>query len=75
MEELMRVFCAAKPAEFEAGLLEKGVRFDHPDDDPTLFGIADEDVDLVDEIARRLAIYVYIKDDYITEDDTFGDRY
>ena len=71
----MRVFYAAKPAEFEAALVEKGVSFEHPDDDRVQFRVADNDVDVVEKIARRLTIYVYLKDDYVTNAAALGDRY
>ena len=70
----MRVFCAAKPAEFEAAFLEKSIRFKHPEDDPAQFAVADGDVDLVDEIARQLAIYAYLKDGYVTDEVALGAR-
>ena len=71
----MRVFYAAKPAEFEAALVEKGVSFEHPDDDSVQFRVADNDVDVVEKIARRLTIYVYLKDEYVTNAAALGDRY
>ena len=71
----MRVFYADKPAEFEAALVEKGVSFEHPDDDRVQFRVADNDVDVVEKIARRLTIYVYLKDDYVTNVAALGDRY
>jgi len=71
----MKVFFATKPAELEAALVEKGVSFEHPDDDLAQFRVADDDVDVVEEIARRLTVYVYLKDDYVTNAAALGDRY
>jgi hypothetical protein len=71
----MRVLYAAKAAEFEAAPVEKGVSFEHPYDDPVQFRIAHDNVDAVEEIARRLTIYVYLKDDYVTDAAALGDRY
>jgi hypothetical protein len=71
----IRVFYAAKPAEFAAALVEKGVSFEHPDDDRVQFRVADNDADVVEKMARRLTTYVYLKDDYVTNAAALGDRY
>ena len=69
------MFYAAKPAEFAAALVEKGVSFEHPDDDRVQFRVADNDADVVEKMARRLTTYVYLKDDYVTNAAALGDRY
>ena len=69
----MRIFWAAKPTEFEAALVENGIYFEHPDEDPAQFRVSDEAVDTVDDIARKMMIDVYIKDVYVTEHDALSD--
>ena len=70
----MRIFFASKSEELEAELIENGILFEHPNEDLQQFLVSDDDVDTVDELARKIGIYVYVKDDYVTEEDVLGDR-
>jgi len=70
----MRIFCTSKSEELEAQLIENGILFEHPNEDLQQFMVSDDDVDTVDELARKTGIYVYVKDDYVTEEDVLGDR-
>lgn len=70
----MRVFCTTKPAELEEALVENGIYFEHPDEDPAQFLVSDDEVDTVNNIARKMMIGVYIKDAYVTEYDALSDR-
>jgi len=70
----MRVFWATKPAELEAALVENGIYFEHPDEDPAQFLVSDDAVDTVNNIARKMMIGVYIKDAYVTEYDALSER-
>ncbi|HYA60670.1 MAG TPA: hypothetical protein VED16_01140 [Candidatus Acidoferrum sp.] len=70
----MRIFCTSKSEELEAQLIENGILFEHPNEDLQQFMVSDDDVDTVDELARKIGIYVYVKDDYVTEEDVLGDR-
>ncbi len=70
----MRIFYASKAAELEAALIENGILFEHPNEDLQQFLVSDEDVDAVDGLARKMGINVYMKDDYITDEDVLGDR-
>ncbi len=69
----MRTFHVAKATEFEEALIEHGVGFEHPNDDPNVFRVADEAVDAVDEIARKMVVEVYIEDPFVTQHDTQSD--
>jgi len=70
----MKIFYASKSEELEAELIENGIPFEHPNEDLQQFLVSDDDVDTVDELARKIGIYVYVKDDYVTEEDVLGDR-
>ncbi len=70
----MRIFYTLKAAELEAELVENGIRFEHPNEDLQQFLVSDDDVDTIDAIAKKMGINVYIKDDYVTEEDVLGDR-
>jgi len=70
----MRIFYTSKSEELEAELIENGILFGHPNEDSQQFLVSDDDVDTVDELARKIGIYVYVKDDYVTEKDVLGDR-
>jgi hypothetical protein len=70
----VRIFYASKAAELEAELVENGILFEHPNEDLQQFLVSDDDVDTIDAIARKLGINVYLKDDYVTEEDVLGDR-
>ncbi len=69
----MRTFHVTKASEFEEALIEHGISFEHPNNNLTVFLIADEAVDLVDEIARKMMIEVYIDDPFIAQQDTQSD--
>ncbi len=69
----MRKFHVVKTTEFEEALIENGISFEHPNNDPNIFCVADEAVDMVDEIARRMMVEVYIDDPFITQQDTQSD--
>ncbi len=69
----MRAFHVVKAEDFEAALIEHGVGFEHPNDDPHIFYVADEVVDVVDDIARKMMLEVYIEDPFITQPDTESD--
>lgn len=70
----MKIFYASKAAELEAELVENGIRFEHPNEDLQQFLVSDDDVDMVDALARKMGINVYLKDDYVTEEDVLGNR-
>jgi hypothetical protein len=70
----VRIFYASKAAELEAELVENGIRFEHPNEDLQQFLVSDDDVDTIDAIARKTGINVYMKDDYVTEEDVLGNR-
>ena len=70
----MRIFYASKSEELEAELIENGILFEHPNEDLQQFLVSDDDVDTVDGLARKIGITVYVKDDYVTEEDVLGDR-
>ena len=70
----MRIFYASKAAELEAELVENGILFEHPNEDLQQFLVSDVDVDTIDVIARKMGINVYMKDDYVTEEDVLGNR-
>ncbi len=69
----MRTFHVEKATEFEEALVEYGISFEHPNDDPNAFRISDEMVDAVDDIARKMTIEVYIEDPFITQEDAETD--
>jgi hypothetical protein len=71
---IMRIFCASKAAELEAELVENGILFEHPNEDLQQFLVSDDDADTIDAIARKMGINVYLKDDYVTEEDILGNR-
>ena len=66
----MRKFHVTKPSEFEAALIENGISFEHPSDDQNTFSVEDDVVDVVDNIARKMMINVYIDDPFITQQNT-----
>jgi hypothetical protein len=70
----VRIFYTLKAAELEAELVENGIRFEHPNEDLQQFLVSDDDVDTIDAIARKMGINVYMKDDYVTEEDVLGNR-
>jgi hypothetical protein len=70
----VRIFYSSKAAELEAELVENGIRFEHPNEDLQQFLVSDDDVDTIDAIARKMGINVYVKDDYVTEEDVLGNR-
>ncbi len=70
----MRIFFVSKSEELEAELIENGILYEHPSGDLQQFRVSDDDVDTVDKLARKLGIYVYVKDDYVTEEEVLGDR-
>jgi hypothetical protein len=70
----VRIFYTLKAAELEAELVENGIRFEHLNEDLQQFLVSDDDVDTIDTIARKMGINVYIKDDYVTEEDVLGNR-
>ncbi|MGZ4903869.1 MAG: hypothetical protein ACXVIG_05375 [Halobacteriota archaeon] len=69
----MRTFHVEKSTEFETALIEHGIGFEHPNDDPTVFRVEDEAVDVVDDIARKMMVDVYIEDPFVTQQDTQSD--
>ncbi len=69
----MRTFHVEKATEFEAALVEHGISFEHPNNDPNTFKIKDEAVDVVDNIARKMMVEVYIEDPFIAQQDTRSD--
>ncbi len=69
----MRTFHVEKATEFEAALVESGISFEHPNDDPNTFCIGDEAVDVADDLARKMMIKVYIEDPFVTQEDTQSD--
>jgi hypothetical protein len=62
------VYYAAKLLNLKQRCSKKGVRFERPGDDPVQFRVVDNDVGMVDEIARRLTICAYLKDDYVIDE-------
>jgi hypothetical protein len=70
----VRIFYTSKAAELEAELVENGISFEHPNEDLQQFLVSDDDVDTIDAIARKMGINVYMKDDYVTEEDVLGNR-
>ena len=68
-------YYAATSLNLKQHCSKKGVRFEHPGDDPVKFRVADNDVEVVGEIARRRAICAYLKDDYVIDKVAFGDRH
>lgn len=69
----MRTFHVVKASEFEAALIEHGIGFEHPNDDPNTFCVEDEVVDVVDDLARKMMVDAYIDDPFITQQDTQSD--
>ncbi len=69
----MRTFHVKKATEFEEALIEHGIRFEHPNDDPNMFDVDDDAVDVVDDIARKMMIDAYIEDPLVTREDTQSD--
>ncbi len=69
----MRTFHVEKATEFEEALVEHGIGFEHPNDDPNTFRISDESVDAVDDLARKMTVEVYIDDPFVTQQDTERD--
>ena len=69
----MRRFHVTKASEFEAALIENGISFEHPNNDPNTFSVDDDAVDIVDDIARRMMINVYIEDPFVTQQNTQSD--
>ncbi len=69
----MRTFHAAKALELEEALIERGISFEHPNDDPNIFRVEDQAVDVVDDIARKMLIDVYLDDPFVTQEDTQSD--
>ncbi|MGZ4902658.1 MAG: hypothetical protein ACXV3U_06980 [Halobacteriota archaeon] len=69
----MRRFHVTKATEFEAALIENGIGFEHPNDDPNTFSVEDDAIDVVDDMARKMMIDVYIEDPFITQQDTQSD--
>ncbi len=69
----MRTFHVEKATEFETALVENGIGFEHPNDDPNIFRVEDAAVDIVDEIARKMMVEVYLEDPFVTKQDTESD--
>ncbi len=69
----MRTFHVEKATEFEVALVEHGISFEHPNEDPNTFRVKDEAVDVVDNIAREMMVEVYIEDSFIAQQDTTSD--